>query len=219
MQREPRWRPALAIVIAVILYERLPPKLTLGPFWLAPVLIGLLLVPLLIGGDRLPPKLHRVWSITLVAILNFFNIASIILLVDDLVNPHAKIHGTLQAVDLLRYGALIWATNVIVFALWFWEIDAGGPLHRMEKRAACDFQHADFVFPQMSIPGNPAFVSADWKPLVLDYVFLAFNNATAFSPADTFPLTRRAKLLVMTEALTSLITLAVIAARAINILT
>jgi hypothetical protein len=111
----------------------------------------------------------------------------------------------------------IWLTNVIVYALWFWEIDARGPEVRVHLAMDQEIRRADFLFPQMTV--QPELRERiRWKPLFLDYVFLSFTNATAFSPTDTFPLTRFAKVLMMAEALTSLVTIAIIAGRAVNIL-
>lgn len=115
--------------------------------------------------------------------------------------------GTTLLLDALN----IWVTNVIVFALWFWSTDRGGPpTCGLVKRA-----HADFLFPQMTLLDREV---RDWLPGFVDYVFLAFTNATAFSPTDTLPLTQRAKLLMMAEAMISLLTIALVAARAVNIL-
>jgi uncharacterized membrane protein len=117
------------------------------------------------------------------------------------------LRGQTQAGDLLRDAALLWASNVLVFALWYWELDGGGPAHRHHG------QH-DFLFPQMTIQHK----ANEWTPEFLDYLFLAFNTSTAFSPTDTMVLARRAKVLMMVQSLISLVTIAVLAARAINTL-
>jgi len=127
-------------------------------------------------------------------------------LVRALLQGHAGTASTLL-VDALN----VWITNVIVFALWFWSTDRGGPpTCGLVKRA-----QADFLFPQMSLPDREI---GTWIPGFVDYLFLAFTNATAFSPTDTLPLTQRAKLLMMTEAMVSLLTVGLVAARAVNIL-
>ncbi|MBV8638184.1 MAG: hypothetical protein JO322_08870 [Candidatus Eremiobacteraeota bacterium] len=217
MKPEPRWHPALAIVIALVLYERLPPKLTFGPAWVAPVLVGALLLPLLFFGGRMARNVRSTAAITLIAILNFFNIMSVILLVNDLINPHTKHHG-LSAADLLQSGALIWCTNVIVFALWFWEIDEGGVEIREGVASVVDSQ-ADFLFPQITLLQTHArCVLPTWRPMFLDYVYLSFTNALAFSPTDVMPLTHIAKMLMLIESLISFITVALILARSVNIL-
>ncbi|HET9030641.1 MAG TPA: hypothetical protein VFN49_10710 [Candidatus Aquilonibacter sp.] len=217
MHREARWRPALAIVVAVILYELLPPKLTFGPFWIVPVLVGVILVPLLVAGDRLSPKWHRVGAVTLTAILNAFNLVSVILLVSTLVDQHNPRHGSLAAFQLLQYGGLIWITNVICFALWYWEIDDGG----VEIREGVAYQNApaDFLFPQLTLlQSNSSCVPRNWRPMFLDYLYLSFTNALAFSPTDVMPLSRIAKMLMLIESLISFVTVALILARSVNIL-
>lgn len=217
MNPEPRWRPAIAVIIALVLYERLPPKLTFGPVWIAPLLVALLLLPLLLWGGRMHGAIRRAASVTLIAILNFFNIASIVLLVNDLLNVHAVHHG-LTAPDLLRYGGLIWGTNVIVFALWYWEIDDGGVEIREGVAYAGETQ-ADFLFPQLTLlQSNSPCVPSNWRPMFLDYLYLSFTNALAFSPTDVMPLTRIAKMLMLVESLISFTTVALILARSVNIL-
>lgn len=218
VNREPRWGPAVAIVIALVLYERLPSKLTFGPVWIAPLIVGALLLPLLLIGGRMHPTLRRISSVTLVAALNFFNIASIALLLDDLVNPHARHHG-LTAYDLLRYGALIWGTNVIIFALWYWEIDDGGVEIREGILYASE-RKPDFLFPQLQLlQAHAECVPRNWRPMFLDYLYVSFTNALAFSPTDVMPLTRIAKMLMLVESLISFATVALILARSVNILT
>ena len=215
---KPRWGPAIAEIIALILYERLPPKLTFGPAWIAPVLVGALLLPLLLFSGRMSPKLHNAMTVALIAVLNFFNVASVILLVNDLLNPHAPHHG-LAALDLLRYGALIWCTNVIVFALWFWEIDAGGAEIREDDPASILDSESDFLFPQITLLASKVrCVPRTWRPKFFDYVYLSFTNALAFSPTDVMPLTRLAKGLMLIESLISFVTVALILARSVNIL-
>ncbi len=217
MKPEPRWHPAIAVVVALVLYERLPPKLTFGPIWVAPLLVGALLVPLLVFGEGMPRAIRSTTAVTLIAILNFFNIMSVILLVNDLVNPHTKHHG-LTAADLLQSGALIWCSNVIVYALWFWEIDEGGVEIREGVPTVGDSE-ADFLFPQLTlIQTHAQCVPANWRPMFLDYLYLSFTNALAFSPTDVLPLTRIAKILMLIESLISFITVGLILARSVNIL-
>jgi uncharacterized membrane protein len=114
-----------------------------------------------------------------------------------------------NAVTLLREATVLWCINILVFALWYWELDGGGPLERHQ----CGHQAADFLFPQQA-NGNPQ----QWVPHFLDYLFLAFTTATAFSPTDTMPLTRTAKASMMIEAILALTILVLLAARAVNIL-
>lgn len=202
------------------LYATMPPRFVFGKAWVMPLVVLVFLIPLIatMPLHRREPRLQRVLAIALIATMTLFNVASVVTLVLFVLGKSAA-HKISSGEELLMAAVPLWVTNVLIFALWFWETDAGGPIRRGQKESAETFSHADFVFPQMSIPNHPAYMERNWKPLLLDYVFLAFNNATAFSPADTFPLTRRAKVMVMSEALTSLVTLAVIAARAINILT
>ncbi len=214
---EPRWHPAIAVVAALVLYERLPPKLTFGPIWVAPLLVAILLLPLLLFSGRMSRTVRSSAAVTLIAILNFFNIMSVILLVNDLLNPHTKHHG-IVAGELLHSGALIWCTNVIVFALWFWEIDEGGVEIREGTLSEGPIQ-ADFLFPQLTlIQTHAQCVPANWRPMFLDYLYLSFTNALAFSPTDVMPLTRIAKVLMLIESLISFITVALILARSVNIL-
>ncbi len=202
------------------MYVTLPPRLTIGPVWAAPAIVLALLVPLSI----LTPRRHRetrrtrFWSIALIAIVNFFNLASVLFLVGGLFRPEkAALHS---AAILLRTGAQIWATNILVFALWFWELDGDGPDARAHAGSATEIEGADFLFPQMTIllagGGAMACIDKRWKPQFIDYLYLAFTNSTAFSPTDTMPLSRWAKILMTVEALISLITIALVVARSIN---
>lgn len=214
---EPRWHAAPAVALALVLYVTLPPKVVVGPYWLLPLLVLVILVPLMV----LSPHRHeetrwqRWFSVANVAILNAFNVATIALLFVWQVSSHHQ--KRISGEDLLLAAVEIWLTNIIVYALWFWEIDGRGPEVRFHTDYTRDVRRSDFLFPQMSL--QPELRSQlNWKPRFLDYVFLSFTNATAFSPTDTFPLSRFAKVLMMAEALTSLVTIAIIAGRAVNIL-
>ncbi|MGB8966636.1 MAG: hypothetical protein WCB99_13430 [Candidatus Cybelea sp.] len=217
---EPRWHASLAVLGAMALYITLPPRLTIGPTWVAPLLVLIVLVPLSI----IAPHRHRdtrrtrLWSIALIAIVNFFNLTSVLLLIASLFHPDKAATHTPAA--LLRTGSQVWLTNILVFALWFWELDGDGPEARAQATAATEFQNSDFLFPQMqmSIASTVSSPCVDrlWKPQFFDYLYVAFTNATAFSPTDTMPLSRWAKALMTAEALISLITIAIVVARAIN---
>jgi uncharacterized membrane protein len=216
-----RQQVRIAVILGVALYVALPPKLTIGPVWVAPLAVGLFLVPII----ALAPKgvrtnrLIRVLSIISIAALNFFNIVSVVLLINILINSHLKEHAELSAAELLHYGAQIWMTNIIVFALWFWELDSKGPFYRDQRKSADDFEQPDFLFPQMSLdPSRVRGVPPNWKPQFLDYVYVSFTNALAISPTDTMPLTRTAKMLMLVESLISFVTVALILARSVNIL-
>lgn len=219
-RHEPRWHASVAVLGALALYITLPPRLTIGPVWVAPTLVLLLLVPLSVLAPRRHRETRRTrfWSILLIAIVNFFNLASVLLLVGGLFRPEkASMHS---AAMLLRTGAQVWATNILVFALWFWELDGDGPDARAHAPAAIEVQNADFLFPQMQIAlasgGDVQCIDRLWKPQFADYLYLAFTNSTAFSPTDTMPLSRWAKALMTVEALISLITIAIVVARSIN---
>jgi hypothetical protein len=216
-----RHQARLAVIAAVLLYVALPPKLTFGPIWVLPSVVALLLVPTI----ALAPvrarvgRMLRVLSIAMFATLNFFNITSVVLLIHDLVDPHARGHAALSARELLEYGALIWMTNILLFALWFWELDSLGPYYRERCASAADFDGPDFLFPQMSLDRTKIKgVPSNWKPAFLDYLYLSFTNALAVSPTDVMPLTRTAKMLMLSESLISFVTVALILARSVNIL-
>jgi len=217
LPEEPRWHAAVAVVAALLLYVTLPPRIIVGPLWLLPLLVLGILIPLLI----LAPRRHqesdwqRMASIAHIAVLGLFNIATIaLLLVHELSVQH---HKAFSGEQLLLAAIQIWLTNILVYALWFWEIDGRGPKARCHESFIDNPQNADFLFSQ-SLLDPQLRGKTVWRSRFLDYLFLAFTNATAFSPTDTFPLTPLAKTLMMAEALTSLVTIAVIAGRAINIL-
>jgi uncharacterized membrane protein len=196
--------------------------LVIGPVWVAPLLVLLVLVPLSI----LAPRRHsdtrrtRFASILLIAIVTFFNLASVLLLVASLFHPEkGPAHS---AGSLLRTGLQIWLTNILVFGLWYWELDGDGPDMRAHVDAATDVTNADFLFPQMQMAitgkATPPCIDQHWKPQFYDYLYLSFTDSTAFSPADVMPLTRWAKALMTVEALISLITVAIVLARSINVI-
>jgi uncharacterized membrane protein len=216
---EPRWHASVAVIVAMLLYATLPEKLVLGPVWILPLLVLVVLVPLSVFSPTRHAETdwQRAASIFLIAVLNFFNVASVVLLVYYLL--FSKNHADLAGQEILRHGTQIWLTNILVFALWYWELDCGGPEPRAHAEAATEFRAADFLFPQMMLdPARIACVEEGWKPLFLDYLYLAFTDATAFSPTDVMPITRLAKMLMLVEATISLVTIAIILARAINII-
>jgi hypothetical protein len=210
--QEPRWPAAIAVVVAILFSTLLPDKLTLGPPFALPVFEAILLVVLMIvAPQRRPdePAWHRTLAIAMIAVVNAANIASLGFLISLLFTTHFS-SGT----RLMLSAALIWVTNVIAFSLWYWELDGGGPHKRIVARAEGG-RGSDFLFPQMTT-GDPA--DAGWKPDFLDYVFVSFTTATAFSPTDTMPLSGWAKVLMMIESLTSLTTIGLLAARAVNLI-
>ncbi|MDQ2818711.1 MAG: hypothetical protein M3T49_11040 [Candidatus Eremiobacteraeota bacterium] len=208
---EPRWPASLAVLVALILYVTLPQRLTLGPQWLAPVFELALLIPLSIVSPQRrsgEARWERGAAIALIAIVNAANLVSLVLLVHFLIAPGAaKANGS----ELIISSIQIWLTNVLVFALWYWELDRGGP----DERTAADHRAPDFLFPQMV---TPQCAPLRWTPGFVDYLFLSFTNATAFSPTDTMPLSAAAKVLMLIQAVASLLTVALVAARAVNIL-
>ena len=214
---EPRWHAAVAVLVAVGLYLTLPNRIIVGPLWLMPVLILGILIPLMIvaPGRHTEVAWQRWASIVNIMILNFFNIATLVQLFIWLLSIHHR--RAISGEQLLVGAVQIWLTNVIVYALWFWEIDGRGPSVRCRIPTQEEQEFSDFLFVQMSLSAAVR-QRMNWKPRFLDYLFLSFTNATAFSPADTYPLTKLAKVLMMAEALTSLVTIAIIAGRAINIL-
>jgi uncharacterized membrane protein len=206
---EQRGAAALSVVVAIVLQLALPDTLTFGPQWLLPALEALLLVAL-VGGQRLlghaVAARLRPLALTLAGTVAAANLTSTGLLVATLVSGQA-----LSAQQLLSTGLLVWVTNVIAFALIYWELDRGGPL----SRAMMSDSYPDFLFPQMASPGVAAM---DWEPRYFDYVYVSFTNATAFSPTDTMPLSRWAKALMLVQSAVALVTVGLVFARAVNIL-
>ncbi|HEV7898858.1 MAG TPA: hypothetical protein VGP31_13560 [Planosporangium sp.] len=206
---ETRWPPAVAILAAIGLQVLLPENLAFVPNWLLP-LIELLLLGLLVVANPVritrESTMLRTAGIALVAVASLATAWSAARLVYQLVYG-----GFSDAGPLLLNGAAIWLTNVIVFALWYWEGDRGGSA----SRANAGHDYPDFLFPQMTLP---EMVHLDWEPRFVDYLYVSFTNATAFSPTDTMPLSRWAKLTMMVQATISLLTVALVVARAVNIL-
>lgn len=207
---EPYWPAQLAVLAALALYLSLPEKLTVGPSWLLPSLEGALLLGLAITTPRRhhheTPR-RRAVAIGLIAVVSATNLISLVLLSHYLLQG-----GKANGHALILSGIVIWLTNVLIFALWYWEVDRGGP----GKRAHPDHRCApDFLFAQMTLPGAD---DVAWKPTFVDYLFVSFTNSTAFSPTDTMPLSAKAKLLMLVQALASLLTIGLVVARAVNIL-
>jgi uncharacterized membrane protein len=198
----------LAVLVAMAL--TLPDRLLqgLGNRALIPALEGILLLVLLVvnpGRISKPESRLRIVSVAVIALITIANVVSLV----DLI--HALLYESQVGGRALVYSSLpIWLTNVIVFGLWYWELDRGGPAARQQTR----HRRPDFLFPQMSTPG----AAPGWTPDFLDYIYTSFTNATAFSPTDTMPLTAWAKLLMMLQSLASLLTVAVVVSRAVNIL-
>jgi hypothetical protein len=210
-QGEARWQVALAVAVAVALQYPLSGRLVLvRPAWLLPTLEVLLLIALVAANPHrinTESRVIRVLGLTLAFLLTLANAWSVIRLVVDLVQgTEGNNPGS-----LLITGGAIWLTNVIIFALWYWEFDRGGPV----ARANADRMYPDFQFVQMV---TPQLAPPDWEPAFGDYLYLSFTNAAAFSPTDVLPLSRWAKMGMTVQASVSIVTVALVVARAVNIL-
>jgi hypothetical protein len=204
--REPRWPAFVAMLAAALLYLALPEPLSLGPSWGLLAIIFVLLIPLVVSARRGRYDVTRVLTFTANGVITGAMIASLGILIYG-IPRHAE-----SPQSLLRSAGALWFTNVLVFALWYWKLDAGGPMGRDSSPGRLD---SSFLFPQMM---NPADAGSGWTPNFMDYLFLAFNTSTAFSPTDTAALSRWAKLGMMVQSLISLTIVALLAARAVNIL-
>jgi hypothetical protein len=209
--REPRWPAFIAILAAVGLYTGLPEALTMGPHWLFPVLVLALSIPGLVFYHTGKHRLNTVFGFSADGLLTFGLIMSVILLIKALPT------GKQTPEQLLLSAASLWITNILVFALWYWRLDAGGPYQRDKVPGHSD---GAFLFPQMTMSKEALRESSqrNWSPNFIDYLFLAFNTSTAFSPTDVLALARWAKILMMLQSLLSLLIIALLAARAVNIL-
>ncbi|MGB6201025.1 MAG: DUF1345 domain-containing protein [Candidatus Acidiferrales bacterium] len=205
--REPRWPAFAAMFAAGCLYLALPTSLAVGPSWLLLAIVFVLLIPMEVSYRSGRHEITRALAFIASGAITAAMIASLIILIAGL-PQHRE-----SPKKLLISAVALWVTNVLVFALWYWKLDAGGPLVR-EKSQGRRIGSA-FLFPQMLNldDGNPP-----WSPHFMDYLFLAFNTSTAFSPTDTAVLSRWAKLGTMLQSLISLTIVALLAARAVNIL-
>ena len=211
-QGEPRWPAQLAILVAIALYFALPDGLIahLGPRAVLPSFEFALGVALIIVSPRRITREARLIRLAAIILIGLINIANVVSL-GELIN--ALLYGTttMGGRQLIIASVPIWLTNVIVFGLWYWELDRGGPGRRLRP----DHRRPDFLFPQMSTPGS---AEPGWTPGFVDYLYTSFTNATAFSPTDTMPLTPSAKLLMAVQSTASLLTGALVVSRAVNIL-
>jgi uncharacterized membrane protein len=208
-RRLPYWAPQAVILAAILLDLALPDKLTIRPSWLLPALEGVLLLGIMAASPnprwRHNPLRRRI-AIALTALVSATNIFSLVLL------AHYLLHGGKENGRSLIYsGIVLWLTNVLLFGIWYWELDRGGPLARRSGETTLP----DFLFPQMS---QPDVAPEGWSPGLVDYLYTSFTNATAFSPTDTMPLTPAAKWLMTAQSLTALVTIGLVVARAVNIL-
>jgi uncharacterized membrane protein len=219
-QRSPRYPPPPApeffwpvqvtVVGAIALQLTLPARLTVGPTWLLPALEGLLLVGLFFATPNTLEREHprrRAAAIAMIAFVSAANVYSLGALTHFLLH-----HNVSKGNELIVSGMLIWLTNFVIFGLWYWELDRGGPGHR----AAGHDGPPDFLFPQMS---DDSIEPRNWRPKFIDYLYVSLTNAAAFSPTDTMPLSAMAKVLMGVQSLVSLVTIGLIVSRAVNILT
>ena len=210
--RESRLPVLATLLVAVALQALLPHPVLLGPRWALLVPEGVLLIALVIANpvrQERDTRALRVVSLALTAVIVGANTASVVLLVRDLVDRSADLANS--ASTLLSSGGLVYLTNVVAFGLLYWELDRGGSV----ARARADRRYPDLLFPQMSTEG---VASPDWEPTVLDYVYVSFTNATAFSPTDTMPMTRWMKALFLLQSAVALVVVGLVVARAVNVL-
>jgi hypothetical protein len=194
---EPRGQAVAAVLAICAIYLALPRNLVVGPTWLLPTLIVVLLVPTVVSHRMGRQSLNRALGMIINGIITLALIGSVILLV-RLLPTHRE-----SPLQLLRSGGLLWLTNVIVFALWYWRLDGGGPTRRHKEKK---FGSKSFVFPQMQIPQDerPEFACARWRPRFIDYLFVAFTQSSTFGPTDAPLLARWAKILAMIQIFISL---------------
>ncbi len=210
---EPRWPGFIALLAVGILTYALPETLSLGPRWLLLAVVAVLLIPIIVSHRIGNHALHMAITLVSNGIITVAMISSLAFLVEGL-PKHRE-----SPLVLLLSAVSLWTTNIMVFALWYWRLDGGGPSERDKIQGR--FTGA-FLFPQMLLEGNsvPGIkdVPARWSPNFADYLFLAFNTSTAFSPTDTAVLARWAKFVMMAQSLISLSIVALLAARAVNVL-
>ncbi len=213
---EPRWPAIVALLGGAGLFYVLPAYLSFGPRWLPAALVSALLVPTVFAHWRGHFNINRILGLGVAAVETFFMVASLLKLIHSMITPHSPAHAE-SPERLLLSAAALWLTNILVFALWYWHLDAGGPNERDSRGGHC---HGSFLFPQMTMNDQSLAESnqENWFPGFVDYLFLAYNTSTALSPADTAVLSRWAKLLMMVQSTISLTVVAILAARAINTL-
>jgi uncharacterized membrane protein len=195
---------------AIGLMLLLPERVANRPRWVLPGLAVLFLIGVFVAKSARSTRRTRelrIASLLLIGVMSISNATSAGRLIVDLVRGD----GIRQPSQLLLTGASIWFTNVIVFGIWYWEFDRGGPV----ARAAATQPFPDFLFPQMT---SPELAPPDWEPGFVDYLYVSFTNATAFSPTDVMPMTRWAKLTMLSQSAISVVTVALVIARAVNIL-
>jgi hypothetical protein len=207
---EPRWPLALAVIAVLFLHALLPGRIRVFPIWV-PYVLGIALIAPMAAITLTDAKvkwlrIERVITISFFVVVGAATFANLAHLIAAMMRRSGEIGGN----QLLTSSIAIWVVNVVMFSLLYWHIDRGGP----EARANNASRRPDWLFPQ---EGASEYVPSDWRPTFVDYLFLGFSTATAFSPTDVLPLTSRAKILMMLESAISLVTIVVVASRAINI--
>ena len=208
---QPRWPAAVALLAVGGLRLALPRSLAVGPNWILLAIVTSLLMPLTWARQHNQDALNKVLAYALISLVTADMVLSLGLLIAA-IPAHTE-----PPQEMLRSAAALWITNILVFASWYWRLDAGGPFARESRSVHTD---GAFLFPQMALDQQTKREMGEelWNPGFIDYLFLAFNTSTAFSPTDTPVLSRWAKLLVMVQALISFTTVALLAARAVNFL-
>jgi hypothetical protein len=208
---EPRAQAVLAFLAICAIYLALPSKLVVGPIWLLPTLVVVLLVPTVVSHRVGRHSLNRTLGFIINGITTLALIGSVILLVRGL-PAHRE-----SPPQLLRSAGLLWLTNVIVFALWYWRLDGGGPVLRAKEKK---FGSTSFLFPQMQIPHDERgqFECVRWRPRFIDYLFVAFTQSSTFGPTDAPLLARWAKVLVMVQIIISLTIVVLLVSQAVGVL-
>jgi hypothetical protein len=208
---EPRWQALLAFLAVGGIYMALPRSLIIGPTWLLPTLIVVLLIPTVLTHRHGKRSLNRALGILISSITTIALVGSVVLLVRTLPSHRAS------PLSLLLSGAELWLTNVLVFALWYWRLDGGGPTLRHEQKK---FGSTSFLFPQMQIPKEERgqFECPRWRPKCLDYLFVAFSQSSTFGPTDAPLLARWAKVLAMIQVFISLSIVILLISRAVGVL-
>jgi hypothetical protein len=208
---EPRGQVILAVLAIGAIYLALPANLIVGPIWLLPTLIVVLLIPTVVSHRAGMRGLNRTLGILINALTTIALIGSVALLVRAL-PAHKE-----SPLALLRSGGMLWLTNVIVFALWYWRLDGGGPTKREEDKK---FGSRSFLFPQMQIPHDERaqFACTGFRPRFVDYLFVSFTQSSTFGPTDAPLLARWAKVLAMIQIFISLSIVILLISRAVGVL-
>jgi hypothetical protein len=207
---DPYWPPQLAVLATIALDLDLPNKLTLHPSWILPTLEGVLLAGLVATtprGGKPPHPYRRRVAIAMIGLVSAANLLSLVLLTHYLLHTSNASDGR----QLILAGVEIWVTNILLFAVWYWELDRGGPQARQHPECPAP----DFLFPQMTEERLGRWA---WRAGFIDYLYVSFTNVSAFSPTDTMPLSHTAKMLMLCQSVIAIVTIGLVIARAVNIL-